>query len=74
MDGTGVRGIRVMTGMTQAGFAEALAVSQSCISDVENGRRTVSRDLRIKIAQVFGTGDDVLAAIQRAKESTKLAL
>ncbi|MDR6779676.1 MULTISPECIES: helix-turn-helix transcriptional regulator [Paenibacillus] len=74
MDGTGVRGIRVMAGMTQASFAEALAVSQSCISDVENGRRTVSRDLRIKIAQVFGTGDDVLAAIQRAKESTKLAL
>ncbi|KOY12601.1 helix-turn-helix transcriptional regulator [Paenibacillus xylanivorans] len=74
MDGSGVRGIRVMAGMTQAQFAEALNVSQSCVSDVENGRRNVSRDLRIKLAQVFGTGDDVLMAIQRAKESDKLAL
>jgi addiction module HigA family antidote len=63
-----------MAGMTQAQFAEALNVSQSCVSDVENGRRNVSRDLRIKLAQVFGTGDDVLMAIQRAKESDKLAL
>lgn len=74
MDGTGVRGVRVMAGMTQSQFGEALGVSQSCVSDVENGRRNVSRDLRIKIAQVFGTGDEVLTAIQRAKESDKLAL
>ncbi|MBR2265435.1 MAG: helix-turn-helix domain-containing protein [Paludibacteraceae bacterium] len=63
-----------MAGMTQLQFAEALGVSQSCVSDVENGRRNVSRDMRIKIAQVFGTGDEVLTAIQRAKESDKLAL
>ncbi|MCP1186455.1 helix-turn-helix transcriptional regulator [Paenibacillus sp. 1781tsa1] len=74
MDGSGVRGIRVMAGMTQAQFAEVLNVSQSCVSDVENGRRNVSRDMRIKIAQKFGTGEDVLTAIQRARESDKLAL
>ncbi|MEK5415425.1 MULTISPECIES: helix-turn-helix transcriptional regulator [unclassified Paenibacillus] len=74
MDGEGVRGIRIMAGMTQAAFADTLGVSQALVSDVECGRRAVSRDLRIKIAQVFGTGDDVMTAIQRAKESGKLAL
>ncbi|WP_223068100.1 helix-turn-helix transcriptional regulator [Paenibacillus caui] len=74
MDGMGVRGIRIMAGMTQAEFADALGVSQSLVSDVENGRRAVSRDLRIKIAQTFGTGDDIMTAIARAKESGKLAL
>ncbi|MDR9748812.1 helix-turn-helix transcriptional regulator [Paenibacillus taichungensis] len=74
MDGSGVRGIRVMAGLTQSQFAEALNVSQSCVSDVENGRRNVSRDMRIKLAQVFGTGDDVIEAIRRAKDSDKLAL
>lgn len=74
MDGSGVRGIRVMAGMTQSQFAETLNVSQSCVSDVENGRRNVSRDMRIKLAQVFGTGDDVIEAIRRAKDSDKLAL
>lgn len=73
MDGEGVRGIRIMAGMTQVA-ADTLGVSQALVSDVECGRRAVSRDLRIKIAQVFGTGDDVMTAIQRAKESGKLAL
>lgn len=74
MDGLGVRGIRIKLNMTQEDFAKALGVSQACISDVENGRRNVSRGLRIKIAQRFGTGEDIIEAITRAKESAKLAL
>lgn len=74
MDGTGVRGIRIMVGMSQVAFAESLGVSQSCISDVENGRRNVSRALRIKIAQVYGTGENIITAIARAKESDRLSL
>ncbi|MNP82749.1 helix-turn-helix protein [compost metagenome] len=60
--------------MTQSQFAKALGVGQTCISDVENGRRRVSPDLRIRIAQRFGTGEDIVEAIERAKESAKLAL
>ncbi|MEK4115609.1 helix-turn-helix transcriptional regulator [Paenibacillus sp. FSL W8-0919] len=74
MNGIAVRGIRIMLGMTQADFANKLRVSQSLISDVENGRRGVTRNLRVKIAQTFGTGPDIVEAIERAKESEKLAL
>lgn len=74
MNGLAVRGIRMMLGMTQAEFSGLLRVSQSLISDVENGRRGVTSNLRIKIAQAVGTGPDVIEAIERAKESEKLAL
>ena len=74
MNGLAVRGIRMMLGMTQAEFSGLLRVSQSHISDVENGRRGVTSNLRVKIAQAVGTGPDVIQAIERAKESEKLAL
>ncbi|OMF73024.1 helix-turn-helix domain-containing protein [Paenibacillus glucanolyticus] len=74
MNGIAVRGIRIMLGMTQAEFAETLRISQSHISDVENGRRGVTSNLRIKIAQTFGTGPNIIEAIERAKESERLAL
>lgn len=74
MNGIAVRGIRIMLGMTQAEFADKLRISQSHISDVENGRRGVTSNLRVKIAQTFGTGPDIIEAIERAKESERLAL
>lgn len=74
MDGIGVKGIRLAFGLSQIQFSEKLGLSQGFISDVENGRRPVSQELRIRIAQVFGTGEDVMQAIARAKESEKLAL
>ncbi|RAI96870.1 helix-turn-helix protein [Paenibacillus pabuli] len=74
MDAQSVRAIRISRNMRQTDFAEALSVSRSCIAAVEGGHRPVSYNLRIRIAQVFGTGDDVITAIQRAKDSDKLAL
>lgn len=74
MSGEAVKAIRISKGMTQPEFADALNVSRSCIAAVESGHRPVSQTLRFKIAQTFGTGDDILEAITRAKESAKLAL
>ncbi|GAA0134738.1 hypothetical protein YSY43_15780 [Paenibacillus sp. YSY-4.3] len=74
MNGLAVRGIRTKLDMTQNEFAKELGVSQACICAVENGHRNVSSGLRIKIAQRFGTGDEIIEAITRAKESAKLAL
>lgn len=74
MDAQSVKAIRISQSMNQVEFAEALSVSRSCIAAVEGGYRPVSSNLRIRIAQKFGTGDDVLTAIQRAKDSNKLTL
>lgn len=74
MTGEAVRAVRILKNMSQPEFAAVLKVSKSCIAMVESGQRAVSDKLRIKIAQEFGTGDDVTEAIVRAKESTKLVL
>lgn len=74
MNGVAVRAVRISKGMTQEDFAKILNVSRSCIAAVESGFRPVSPALRIKIAQTFGTGEDITEAITRARESEKLAL
>ncbi|CDN45392.1 helix-turn-helix transcriptional regulator [Paenibacillus sp. P22] len=72
MDGIGVRGLRLKLGLTQVQFAECLGVSQSLICDVENGRRNVSPNLRVRIALECGAGEDVIETLARAKASSKL--
>lgn len=74
MSGEAVRAIRISKDMTQPVFAAMLNVSTSCIGAVESGHRAVSHKLRTKIAQTFGTGDDIIEAIARAKDANKLAL
>lgn len=74
MNGETVRAIRIYKEMTQPEMAALLKVSTSTIAAVENGHRIVSDNLRIRIAQTFGAGDDILEAIARAKESERLAL
>ncbi|MGC6589841.1 helix-turn-helix transcriptional regulator [Paenibacillus sp. Dod16] len=74
MNAETVKAIRLSKDMSQQDFADALRVSRQCITAVECGYRAVSSNLRIKIAQTFGTGPDVMEAIERAKESSKLAL
>ncbi|MCM3497669.1 MULTISPECIES: helix-turn-helix transcriptional regulator [Paenibacillus] len=69
-----VKAIRLSQNMSQQDFADALRVSRQCITAVECGYRAVSSNLRIRIAQTFGTGPDIVEAIERAKESEKLAL
>lgn len=74
MSAMGVKAIRLSENLTQQEFAARLGVSQSLIGDVERGRRRVTENLRIRIAQQFGTGDKVIEAIARAKESVNLAI
>lgn len=74
MSGEDVRAIRISRNMTQTEFAAYLRVSRSTIGIVESGHRPVSDNLRIRIAQTFGCGEDVIEAIARAKNSAKLAL
>lgn len=74
MDGLSVMAVRVNANMTQAAFAEKLRVSPALISLVESGQRSVTQELQIKIALEFGAGPDVMQAIERARESKRLAL
>lgn len=72
MDGMAVKAIRLKKGMTQVQFAAMLNVSPSSIAAVESGYRAVSHNLRIKIAQTVGMGDEIIEAIAAAKASSKL--
>jgi transcriptional regulator with XRE-family HTH domain len=74
MNREALRAIRIYNDMTQSEYAAALGVSQSCVASAESGYRSVSDKLRVRVAQRFGMGADVLEAIQRAKASAKLAL
>lgn len=74
MDGMAVKAIRLKKGLTQVQFAAMLNVSASCIAAVESGHRAVSHNLRIKIAQAVGMGDEIIQAIVAAKASQTLAL
>lgn len=74
MTGLTVRAIRLHYGLSREEFAERLGVSRSTIEAVENGRRKVSTNLRIKIAQTFDLTDDVIAAIERAHKAEKVAI
>lgn len=74
MSGEAVRAIRISLNLSQREFASMLKVSRSVIAAVESRHRSVSDNLRIRIAQTFGCGDEVIEAITRAKESSKLAL
>lgn len=73
MNGETVRAIRVYKEMTQPEFAAVLKVSKSCIAAVESGHRVVSDNLRIRIAQTFGMGTDILEAIAAARASSNLS-
>lgn len=69
MTATGVKAIRISLNLTQAEFSSKLRVSQSLICAVEAKRRSVTENLRFRIAQTFGTGENIMEAIARAKES-----
>lgn len=46
---------RAAAGMTQAELARMLGVAVTVVSDIENGRRTVSRKMAVKLGGVFGS-------------------
>lgn len=56
----GVKILRAAHRMTQEQLAEAAGTTQSRISEVENGRRTISDALRVRIARALQTDPYVL--------------
>ena len=49
-----VHSIRTSEGMTQNDLAEKLGISKSHLSDIENGRKTVSPERAMKFAEILG--------------------
>jgi len=53
--GTTIRGFRSRDGMTQVELAEKLAIRQSHVSQMENGKRVIGKKLAQKLAKIFKT-------------------
>jgi len=50
-----LRGLRYKEDMTQEDFAAAIGVTQSNLSAMENGRRTIGKEVAKRIAEIFET-------------------
>ncbi len=53
--GETVRGFRLREELTQAALAEKIGVRQHHISEIENGKRSISLEMAKKLASVLGT-------------------
>lgn len=53
--GVTIRGLRVRDGLTQRDLSQKLNIHQSHISQIENGKRVVGKNLAHKLAKVFHT-------------------
>jgi len=52
-EGLMLRGSRYKNSLTQKQVAEALGISQHHISEMENGKRTISKQMAQKFAELF---------------------
>jgi DNA-binding XRE family transcriptional regulator len=50
-----MRGYRGKLDMTQKDLAEKLGISQNRVSDMESGKRPISRDMAVKLGELFDT-------------------
>ena len=50
-----IRGGRTREGWTQVELAKRLGVSKSVVSDLEHGRRPISKKMAAKLGEVFGS-------------------
>lgn len=57
--GSAIRGLRYREGLTQAGLAEKLGVSRGQISEMENGRHPIGKDMAKQLARAFNTAENV---------------
>lgn len=48
-----LRGLRVREGLTQVEFAKKLDITQANLSSMENGKRTIGKELAKRIAAAF---------------------
>lgn len=53
--GVNIRGLRARDGMTQKELAKKLNIHQVHVSQIENGKRVVGKNLAYKLAKVFNT-------------------
>lgn len=61
--------LRKKRGITQKEMAQQLKVTQSMISDYENGAFRLHGDLIIRIAKILKVSADTLLGLERGKES-----
>ena len=57
-----IRGGRVREGWTQTELARRLGISKTVVSDLENGRRPVSKKMAVQLGEVFGSSPLVFLA------------
>jgi plasmid maintenance system antidote protein VapI len=50
-----LRGSRLKSGVTQQALAEALGISQHHISEMENGKRPIGKEMAKRLAKFFKT-------------------
>ena len=58
--GRGIRQIRVASGITQTELAHALKCSVQHLSNLENGRKTISLEMLVKVRQILAVSADEL--------------
>jgi DNA-binding transcriptional regulator YiaG len=53
--GSLLKGLRLREGLSQVKFAEKINVTQANLSNMENGRRSIGKNIAKRIEQIFGT-------------------
>jgi len=54
--GSAIKGARHRENLTQAGLAQKIGVKQHHISEMENGRRPIGKDMAKRLAKALNTG------------------
>lgn len=60
--------IRAHTGMSQRKFGEFIGISESTVSMIECGQRTVTANTTVKIARHFELNDDFLRLLENYRK------
>lgn len=71
LDKVTLRAIRIYFGMTQQQVADRLGMARSSYEACEAGRRRITPNLRMKVAQRFELTEDVFDAVARTREAEK---
>lgn len=61
--GRSIRQIRIASGITQTELANALKCSVQHLSNLENGRKTISLEILVKVRQILAVSADDLLAV-----------
>lgn len=66
------RGLRLKKKMTQKQFAELLGVSESTVAAIENGRRSISDNIRASLVEQGGADEDFLNFLESLEKISKI--